>query len=132
MILYRPVGMKELELIAQSGFQAFPPRLEIQPIFYPVLNFEYASQIARDWNTKDPVSGFAGFVTEFENEENYAAKFDVQVVGSIRVHQELWIPAEELTEFNAHIVGLIKVTAFFTGPNFVGSINPQTNLPDSV
>ncbi len=48
MILFRPVGTKELELIAQLDFCAFPPRLEIQPIFYPVLNFDYAAQIARD------------------------------------------------------------------------------------
>jgi putative RNA 2'-phosphotransferase len=31
MLLYRPVGLKELELIAQSGFKAFPPRLREQP-----------------------------------------------------------------------------------------------------
>jgi hypothetical protein len=55
MTLYRPVGTKELELISQLDLRAFPPRLEIQPIFYLVLNFDYAAQIARDWNTKDPV-----------------------------------------------------------------------------
>jgi len=36
-ILYRPVGPKELELIAASGYRDFPPRLPGQPIFYPVL-----------------------------------------------------------------------------------------------
>ncbi len=51
--LYRPVGPRELELIEASGFRAFPPRLPEQPIFYPVLSFEYAAQIARDWNAKD-------------------------------------------------------------------------------
>jgi hypothetical protein len=132
MKLFRPVGLKELELIVQSGFTGFPPRLEIQPIFYPVLNFEYAAQIARDWNTKDPVSGFAGFVTEFNVENSYISKFEVQVVGSVQVHQELWIPAEELAEFNRHIIGLIKVTASFTGKSFKGNIHPQTNLPDNL
>jgi hypothetical protein len=43
IILYRPVGPKELELIAASGFREFPPRLPEQPIFYTVLNGEYAS-----------------------------------------------------------------------------------------
>ncbi len=38
MILYRPVGTKELELIAESGYREFPPRLPSHPIFYPVLN----------------------------------------------------------------------------------------------
>lgn len=37
MILYRPVGVAELRLIARSGFREFPPRLPEQPIFYPVL-----------------------------------------------------------------------------------------------
>ena len=42
MILYRPVGLKELELIYDSGMRAFPARLPQQPIFYPVLDLEYA------------------------------------------------------------------------------------------
>ncbi|AEB80270.1 Hypothetical protein Dalk_0002_AVC [Desulfatibacillum aliphaticivorans] len=57
--LYRPVGEAELQLIAAAVFKAFPPRLPEQPIFYPVLNFEYAAQIARNWNTKDKNSGRA-------------------------------------------------------------------------
>ena len=48
-ILYRPVGEKELALIAESGYRAFPPRLFWQPIFYPVLNEEYARDIAREY-----------------------------------------------------------------------------------
>jgi hypothetical protein len=47
-VLYRPVGQRELELIRDSGWSAFPPRLPHQPIFYPVLNEEYAVQIARE------------------------------------------------------------------------------------
>ena len=50
--LYRPVGPEELELIKQADWSAFPPRLPEQPIFYPVLNEEYATQIARAWNVK--------------------------------------------------------------------------------
>jgi hypothetical protein len=48
--LFRPVGPKELALIAASDFREFPPRLPEQPIFYPVLNEEYGRQIARRWN----------------------------------------------------------------------------------
>ena len=107
--LYRPVGPKELELIRASGMKAFPPRLPEQPIFYPVLNGEYATQFARDWNVKD--SG-AGYVTRFAVRSDYLAKFQVETVGS-RMHQELWVPAEELTEFNANIVGDIEVVASF-------------------
>jgi hypothetical protein len=59
--LYRPVGFKELALIAASEWREFPPRLPEQPVFYPVTNEAYAIQIARDWNVK--ASG-AGFVTK--------------------------------------------------------------------
>jgi hypothetical protein len=108
------VGRKELDLIAASGFREFPPRLSFQPIFYPVLNREYAVTIARDWNTNDEASGFAGFVTEFEVDDEDIRRFAIQTVGS-SIHQELWIPAEELEEFNQHIVGFIRVTESFSG-----------------
>jgi len=129
MILYRPVGLKELELIAQGNFKAFPPRLPEQPIFYPVLNFNYAAQIARDWNTKS--SSFAGFVTKFEVEQTYAEKFEVHTVGN-QTHQELWVPAEELAEFNQRIVGKIEVVAAYYGKQFTGEIDPKTNLPRTI
>jgi hypothetical protein len=108
-ILYRPVGPKELALIAASGFREFPPRLPQQPIFYPVLNEEYARQIARDWNVKD--SG-AGYVTRFAVRKAFLAKYQTQKVGS-SIHQELWIPAENLAELNQNIVGEIEVIAEF-------------------
>ena len=107
--LYRPVGPKELALIAASGFREFPPRLLQQPIFYPVLNEEYARQIARDWNVKD--SG-AGYVTRFAVLSRFLAKYPVQKVGS-EIHQELWIPAEDLAEMNQNIIGHIEVIAEF-------------------
>lgn len=114
MILYRPVGIAELRLIADSGFTEFPPRLFWQPIFYPVLNQEYAEQIARDWNTKDVASGYAGFVTRFAVEDNYVLQFDVQTVGG-DIHKELWVPAARLAEFNRHIQGKIEVVVEFFG-----------------
>jgi len=107
-VLYRPVGQKELDLIAESGFTAFPPRLEWQPIFYPVMNEEYATFIAREWNTKDAASGFAGYVLRFSVQSDFLAQFEVQKVGSATA-LELWIPAERLTEFNENIVGEIEV-----------------------
>jgi len=111
--LYRPVGLKELELIRESGFTAFPPRLEHQPIFYPVLTEQYAVQIARDWNTRDGASGYAGFVTRFRIDAEYLAGYAVQKVGSSEA-LEYWIPAEELGEFNRHIVGAIEVIHEFS------------------
>ena len=107
--LWRPVGPKELELIAQSGMRAFPPRLPDQPIFYPVLTEDYAVKIARDWNV--PASG-SGFVTRFKVRRDFIAKYEVQEAGG-RSHLEYWIPAEELDAFNAAIVGPIEVVRSF-------------------
>ncbi len=112
MILYRPVGQMELDLIADSGYHAFPPRLPEQPIFYPVLNVKYASEIAERWNTKDKASGYRGYVTKFEIEDEFIKRYDVQTVGA-GYHQEFWIPAEELNDFNKHIVGRIEVVECF-------------------
>ena len=107
--LFRPVGPEELALVEQSGFRRFPPRLPDQPIFYPVVQEEYAVKIARDWNV--PRSG-AGFVTRFAVDAAWIAQFDEQVAGG-RSHTEYWIPAERLEEFNDHIVGAIEVIAEF-------------------
>lgn len=64
--LYRPVGEKEMLLVIESNFKKFPPRLEWQPIFYPVLDEDYASEIAEKWNTRDEAGNYLGFVTQFE------------------------------------------------------------------
>lgn len=129
MKLYRPVGLKELQLIVDSGFTAFPPRLAQQPIFYPVLNFTYAEQIAKRWNTTDALSGYVGFVTEFEVNDAFVSRYPVQLAGDKDVHQELWVPAEELDEFNKHIEGGIQVVAHYTGEKFTGRIDQKTHLP---
>ena len=76
-----------------------------QPIFYPVTTEDYAIKIARDWNV--PASG-SGFVTRFEVRKDFLNKYEVQLPGG-REHAEYWIPAEELEDFNAAIVGLIEV-----------------------
>jgi hypothetical protein len=110
--LYRPVGQKEYDLIAASGFRAFPPRLDWQPIFYPVLNEEYASFIAREWNTKDEASGFVGYVLRFAVRSSYLAEFEVQKVGGATA-LEYWIPAEDLLRFNENITGEIQRVATF-------------------
>lgn len=107
--LYRPVGPKELNLIAASGWREFPPRLPDQPIFYPVTNEAYAIQIARDWNVK--ASG-AGFVMKFAVDAYYLSRYRVEKVGGA-ILTEYWIPAEDLPEFNHNIVGRIEVTHEF-------------------
>lgn len=119
--LYRPVGLRELALLWDSGFRQFPPRLAPQPYFYPVVSFEYAKQIAADWNVKDQASVFCGFVTKFDVAAAYLARFKPHVVGS-NVHTEYWIPAEKLNEFNHAISGRIEIEASFFGPKFEGYV----------
>ncbi|MDQ3754478.1 MAG: hypothetical protein M3371_07080, partial [Acidobacteriota bacterium] len=82
-----------------------------QPFFYPVLNEEYATQIARDWNAKYNEDK-RGYVTQFHVRADFLDRYEIQTVGR-RVHQELWIPAEELSLLNQNIVGSIEVIAEF-------------------
>jgi hypothetical protein len=108
-VLWRPTGPAELELVRASGWRRWPPRLPDQPIFYPVLNEEYAIMIARDWNV--PASG-VGYVTRFAVQEPFLARYPVRRAGGETI-LELWVPAEELPEFNDHIVGRIEVVHEF-------------------
>jgi hypothetical protein len=105
--LYRPVGPEELELIRKAEWKRFPPRLPEQPIFYPVVQEEYAKAIARDWNVG--ASG-SGYVTRFKVRAEYLGQFEEHVAGGSR-NTEYWIPAGRLEEFNDNIVGLIEMIA---------------------
>lgn len=109
VVLYRPVGPEELQLIRGSGYRRFPPRLPEQPVFYPVLTREYAVKIARDWNVK--ASG-AGYVMRFHVRKALLDRYQIQDAGG-SMHREYWIPAEELEAFNDGIVGLIQVLESF-------------------
>ncbi|MCD9016601.1 hypothetical protein [Parachryseolinea silvisoli] len=115
--LYRPVGGNELMRIIETGMAAFPPRLYWQPIFYPVLNEQYACEIAERWNMRDADGDSAGFVTAFEIPVSYFKQFEVQTVG-LAHHQELWVPAEELTVWNSHILSSIRVTKSYCGKQY--------------
>ncbi len=74
-----------------------------------MLNEGYATRIARDWNVK--ASG-VGYVTRFDVATEFLDRYDVQQVGG-RTILEYWIPAEDLDELNANIVGRIEVVAEF-------------------
>jgi hypothetical protein len=125
--LFRPVGLHELALIWDSGMREFPPRLPHQPIFYPVTNVDYATQIARDWNTKDEGSGLAGYVTQFAVPTSYLEAFRPHTVGGPS-HVEYWIPSEQLPAFNASIQGAISVDGAYFGEGFMGCVPEKFNL----
>jgi len=109
VVLYRPVGPKELVLLEASGFRRWPARLPGQPIFYPVTSEEYAAQIASSWNVAESGSGF---VTRFEVRSDFMSRYTIHQVGSSR-HTEWWIPAEDLEDLNDNIVGRIEVIRTF-------------------
>ena len=95
-----------------SGYREFPPRLPEQPFFYPVLNEDYATQIARDWNTRDERSGFSGYVLRFNVQNEFLSRYEIHLVGS-STHREYWIPAKEVANLNTNIVGSIEVVSEF-------------------
>jgi len=105
--LWRPAGPQELALIEASGWREWPPRLPEQPIFYPVLNQEYATMIARAWNVRHSGSGY---VTRFRVRRSFLDRYEVHQAGGQTI-LEYWIPAEDLPELNASIVGTIEVVA---------------------
>lgn len=127
--LYRPVGLKEMELILNKECKGFPSRLPTQPYFYPVLNSDYAKQIASKWNTVDKGSGFVGYVTEFSIDKKYIEKYQIHTVGAA-LHRELWVPADELVIFNQNIIGDIMISQAYYGIDYVGLTPLPTILRD--
>lgn len=87
------------------------------------MNQEYAEQIAFEWNTVDEFSGFIGIVTAFEVKTVFLEKYEVQNVGD-KNYNELWIPSEDLADFNANIIDRIDiVNVYFSDRSFVTENN---------
>jgi len=104
--MYRPCNQAEIDLVAQSDYKKWPPRLAEQPIFYPVTNEQYAIDI-NAWN----LSQFGiGYVTRFEVKSDFVNRYEIKKVGGAH-HTEWWIPAEDLDQLNANIMGKIEVIA---------------------
>ena len=107
--LWRPTGPEELALVKASGWREWPPRLPSQPIFYPVLNEEYTTTIARNWNVS---ASDSGYVTRFRVRRSFLDNYELHQVGGQSI-LEYWIPAEDLPALNASIVGAIDLVAEF-------------------
>ncbi|OLD20926.1 MAG: hypothetical protein AUI91_05700 [Acidobacteria bacterium 13_1_40CM_3_56_11] len=125
MILWRPVGFHEMAKVFEAGMKGFPPRLPEQSIFYPVLVQEYADQTAATWNTKE--EPFVGYVIEMEILDEYGARFTPQTVGSA-IHRELWVPSEELAEFNNQLTKPVSVRRAYFGPKYRGHVPDKFGL----
>jgi hypothetical protein len=103
--LYRPTGPNELKRVEETGFKRWPRRLPGQPIFYPVTNERYATEIASKWNVRDSK---VGYVTKFYVKKAFMDQYPIQTVGA-SYHTEWWVPDAQLEELNDNIVGLIEV-----------------------
>ncbi|HEV2135077.1 MAG TPA: hypothetical protein VGR47_12635 [Terracidiphilus sp.] len=125
MILYRPMDIEELRLLYETGMKGFPARKPEQPIFYPVLNLEYANEIAKRWNAEGQTR--SGYVAKFTVDDSYAAQFERRTVGASH-HVELWVPAEELPRFNDHILPPIVIVSAHFGGDFHGYVPTQYGL----
>ncbi len=64
------------------------------------MNEASATQISVEWNI--PAYG-VGYVTKFEIDADYLPKVKVENVGG-EIHNELWVPSEQLEEFNLSVV----------------------------
>lgn len=108
--LFRSAGQCELDLIAQGGFTCFPVsqcRQRTYPVvFYPERWRDHALQIARDWNTRDSVSEFAG----------YLLRCQVETDGHDFLNDsEIWLSEAGLLRLNQALVGTIQVEERFVG-----------------
>ena len=110
--LWRPVGQAELDLVAASGWRAWPPRLPEQPTFSPVLDRRLATKTTRTWNV---AAGGVGYVTSFDVRREFLDRHAAHQAGGPDA-LEYRIPAEELPELNAAIVGAIREEADYRGP----------------
>ena len=59
----------------------------------------------RNWNVR---ASSAGYVTHAEVRQDFLARYRVEEAGG-KAHREYRIPAEDLADFNAAIVGPIEV-----------------------
>ncbi len=125
MILWRPVGLREMALVFEAGMRGFPPRLPEQPIFYPVLVEAYADQIAGTWNIAE--EPYAGYVLEIEISDDYIARYTPHTVGG-PMHRELWVPSEDLAELNRQMTRPLSVRRAFFGPKYRGYIPERFGL----
>lgn len=84
------------------------------------------------WNSREAEAGHCGFVTAFDIDDGFVGRYEVRQLGGGPVYRELWVPAEDLGEFNRHLRGPIRVIESVYGPGFTAPVDPATDLPVSV
>jgi hypothetical protein len=107
--LFRPVGFGELQLVRNSGWTRFPPRLPDEPIFYPIGDEDDAIQIARTWSLK---TGVSCYVLRFAVDVTFLTRHPLQRARNA-AQREYRILAGGLEELDDHILGAIELIASF-------------------
>ncbi|HWS36466.1 MAG TPA: ADP-ribosylation/crystallin J1 [Actinoplanes sp.] len=103
--LWRPAGPRELDLIRASGWRRWPPVPLERLYFYPILSESFAVTGAQHWTSSD--SGVR-YVLRIHVETDFVGRYSTRSFGGSAAPM-LWVPAEDMDEFNAHVVGLIEV-----------------------
>ncbi|WP_329107085.1 hypothetical protein OG792_02870 [Micromonospora sp. NBC_01699] len=110
-VLWRPTRPEELDLIRESGWRKWPPLSPDRPWFYPFLDEDSAILISRNWRYDRPDQGVS-YVTRFQVEQAFLSHYSTRTFGGSTTPM-LWVPSEDLDEFNSHIVGPIEVVHEF-------------------
>ena len=92
--LWGPVGQAELDLIEQTRWTRFAPRLPDSRSSRPVLNEEYATKVARDGNTKGAARATSATCCASRSKPTMSAGFEPQRVDGAGI-DELWVPVAE-------------------------------------
>ena len=106
--LWRPMGQQELRLVREAGGRRWPALRSHQTHFFPMLDEDFAIRAAQNWNLFGPVR----YVARFHVETGFLGRYSTRSFGGSATPM-LWVAAEELDEFNAHIVGSIEVVHEF-------------------
>ncbi|MFG2007725.1 ADP-ribosylation/crystallin J1 [Micromonospora sp. NPDC048868] len=107
-VLWRPMGQQERDLVRETGWRRWPALSPDEAHFFPILSEDFAIGAARDWN----LFGSVRYVARFHVETGFLGRYSTRSFGGSAAPM-LWVPAEELNEFNAHIVGPIEVVHEF-------------------
>ncbi|MET7835275.1 ADP-ribosylation/crystallin J1 [Micromonospora sediminicola] len=103
-VQWRPLGQQELGLIREAGGRRWPALPPDQTHFFPMLDEGFAIRAAQNWNLFGPVR----YVARFHVETGFLGRYSTRSFGGSAAPM-LWVAAEDLDEFNAHIVGSIEI-----------------------
>ncbi|TGE05199.1 ADP-ribosylation/crystallin J1 [Hymenobacter fodinae] len=111
LLLYWPVEQQEMDLIAASGWLAFPERRPEWPSFCPTLREEYAARLVHQSGQSEAVA----YVLRFAVDAEYAACFPMRTTVGGLEQEALCVPEEELADFNQQLIGQIEIVAMLEG-----------------